>query len=154
MTQPLPLQTHEWDLRFMSLARHIAGWSKDPSTKVGAVLVDNERRVLGLGYNGFPRWVKDLADRLDDRETKYSLVVHAELNAILNCAHRPVGSTLYVWPLYPCSECGKAIIQAGIARVVGLATGEERWQKSNSIAFAMFTEADIRVTLINPEEVR
>ncbi len=108
----------KWDLRFMELAKHYAGWSKDPSTQIGAVVVDSLNRQLGQGYNGFPRGVNDDPERYANREEKYPLVVHAELNAILNCTLSPRGATLYVYPLPPCPECTKAIIQSGIKRVV------------------------------------
>ena len=78
MTRP-----DKWDLRLLGLAKHVAEWSKDPSTKVGAVIADQKHRVLSLGFNGFARGVKDLAQRLDDRETKYDMIIHAERNAIL-----------------------------------------------------------------------
>ena len=137
-----------WDLRFLELARHVAGWSKDPSTKVGAVIVDSRRRVLGLGYNGFPRGVEDTPERLDHRPTKYSLVVHAEVNAILN-AGRPVeGATLY-GTLFCCNECAKVIIQAGIRRVVTppfVTNG--RWDSPHAIAESMLREAGVTVGFI------
>lgn len=136
-----------WDARFMALAEHVAGWSKDPSTKVGAVIVSPDRRQLTTGYNGFPQGIADDA-RLDDRDTKYALVVHAELNAILNAPTRPVGSTLYVWPLPPCSACAAAIIQSGIRRVVCPPSWQERWARSNEQAAAMFAEAGVRMDTI------
>ena len=73
-----------WDKRFLDLAEHVAGWSKDPSTQVGCVIVNDKRVVVGLGYNGFPRGVEDTPERLNDRPTKYLMVQHAEVNAILN----------------------------------------------------------------------
>lgn len=108
----------KWERRFMALAEHVAQWSKDPSTKVGAVIVGCGKKVVGMGYNGFPRYVEDDEDRYNDREMKYGFVVHAEANAIMNsdfsaCKH----ATLYV-TLSPCRECAKLIIQSGILRVV------------------------------------
>ena len=82
----------KWDLRFLKLAHHVGQWSKDPSTKVGAVIVDAQRRVLGIGYNGFPRGVDDSPGRYHDRPTKLDMVVHAETNAIMN-AVSSVGRT-------------------------------------------------------------
>lgn len=105
----------------LALAMHVSGWSKDPSTRVGAVITDGRHRVLGLGYNGFPRGVRDEAARLVDREQKYPLTVHAELNAILNCSRRDLaGCTLYTIPRPPCPGCAAAIVQAGVQRVVCL----------------------------------
>ena len=91
---------NKWDERFMKLAEHVASWSKDPSTKVGAVIVDEQHRIVSLGSNGFPKGIAD-DTRLDDRAKKYEIVVHAEINAIL-FANKPVGNcTLYVYPLPP-----------------------------------------------------
>jgi dCMP deaminase len=110
-----------WDEYFMGLAHLSALRSKDPHTQVGAAIVDENHRVVSVGYNGFPSGV---SDRLfpwsregDVLHSKYAFVVHAELNAILN-APRPVrGCTIYV-SLFPCNECAKAIIQSGIRRIV------------------------------------
>jgi len=110
-----------WDEYFMGLAHLSAKRSKDPSTQVGAVIVNEEKRVVGVGYNGFPYGCEDEefpwgreGDLLD---TKYPFVVHAELNAILNSIQKLKGCTLYV-SLFPCNECAKAIIQSGISCIV------------------------------------
>lgn len=108
----------KWDRRFLELAQHISGWSRDPSTHVGAVLVNANRCVVGMGYNGFPRGVDDNQARYDDRAVKYQYVVHAEVNAILNAVSNTVGTTLYTYPLCPCNECTKLIVQAGISQIV------------------------------------
>ena len=143
----------KWDNRFMALARHIAMWSKDPSTKVGSVIVDSKRRVIAHGYNGFPRGVDDSAERYGDRQMKYAHVVHAELNAVLNAVlpRELEGATLYT-TLEPCSGCAKAIIQAGIGRVVlpnrdGMTMGEveARWGDDQRLAFYMMDEARVDV---------
>ena len=110
-----------WDEYFMSLAHLSAVRSKDPSTQVGAVIVDSNNRVVGLGYNGFPRgcddnkfpWERE-GEYLD---TKYAYVVHAELNAILNANKLIENWRLYV-SLFPCNECAKAIIQSGIKEII------------------------------------
>lgn len=110
-----------WEEYFMGLAHLSALRSKDPNTQVGACIVDQDNKVVSIGYNGMPRGCND-ADFPWEREggfldTKYAFVVHAELNAILN-SPRPVnGCTLYV-SLFPCNECAKAIIQCGIRTVV------------------------------------
>ena len=115
------LDTLSWDEYFMGLAHLSALRSKDPNTQVGAAIIDENNRVVSVGYNGLPRGCSD--DEFPwSREggflvTKYAYVVHAELNAILN-SPRPVrGCTLYV-SLFPCNECAKAIIQAGIKKIV------------------------------------
>lgn len=139
-----------WDARFLSLAAHVAMWSKDPSTKVGAVVVDDLRRVVGTGYNGFPRGVLDMEDRYADREKKYPRVVHAEVNAILNAVASVRGCTLYVTPLPTCERCAGVIIQSGIRRVVvpNLIV-MDRWSASWEIALEMYQEAGVMVSMVN-----
>lgn len=110
-----------WDQYFMSMAHLSAMRSKDPNTQVGACIVNPEKRVVGLGYNGFPMGCDDDVYSWEREgeflETKYPYVVHAELNAILNSIQNLKGCTLYV-SLFPCNECAKAIIQSGISKVV------------------------------------
>jgi dCMP deaminase len=110
----------KWHGRFLDLATLVGSWSKDPSMKVGAVIVAPDRSVLGTGYNGFPRGVVDRKEWLDHRPTKYMTIVHAELNAILaaNAVLRGSEATLYCSAGFPCPDCMKHIIQAGIRRVV------------------------------------
>ena len=110
-----------WDDYFMGLAHLSALRSKDPNTQVGAAIVDQDHKVVSIGYNGMPRGCKD-EDFPWEREggfldTKYAYVVHAELNAILNSPRPVSGCTLYV-SLFPCNECAKAIIQSGIKKVI------------------------------------
>jgi len=138
---------YRWDRRFLDLAAHIGAWSKDPSTKVGAVIVRPDRTIASIGYNGFPRGVDDLPERYDDREQKYLMVVHAETNAILAASESLRGYTLYVHPLCPCSTCAASIIQAGIARVVTVqpTTILERWKASFDATQTMFAEAEVRL---------
>ena len=103
------MQRDKWDRRFLELAHHISTWSKDPSTQVGAVLVRDGNIVIGMGYNGFARGVYDTEERYSDRETKYKLVVHAEINAILMAGAAARGATLYVYPSFAlppiCVDC-------------------------------------------------
>ena len=106
-----------WDYRFLQLAETVASWSKDPSRKVGSVIVDSKRRVLSLGYNGFPRGVSDRFDRYENRDTKLKFVCHAERNALDNSPGSVEGATLYA-TLFPCNECVKSIVQRGITKVV------------------------------------
>lgn len=110
-----------WDEYFMSLAHLSAVRSKDPSTQVGAVIVDSNNRVVGLGYNGFPRGCDDNKFSWEREgeylDTKYAYVVHAELNAILNANKLIENCRLYV-SLFPCNECSKAIIQSGIKEII------------------------------------
>lgn len=110
-----------WDEYFMGLAHLSALRSKDPHTQVGAAIVDENHRVVSVGYNGLPKGCSD--DKFPwNREgsvlhSKYAFVVHAELNAILNSPRSVSGCTIYV-SLFPCNECAKAIIQSGIKRIV------------------------------------
>ena len=109
----------KWHHRFYDLADLVASWSKDPSTKVGAVIIDTDTRaVLGLGYNGFPRGVKDRPEWYEDRAYKYPVVVHAEVNAITSSFADLTGATLYCNIGIPCPDCAGVIIQAGIKAVV------------------------------------
>ena len=129
----------KWDLRFLELANQIATWSKDPSTKVGAVIADG-KHVVSIGYNGFPPGVDDNPEWLEDRSNKYSLTIHAEVNAVLN-ANRPVsGYTLYATPLAPCPDCAKHLAAAGIKRVVCKVPEEypDRWADKLDLVKAVF----------------
>lgn len=130
-----------WDGRMMQLAAHVARWSKDPSTQVGAVITDPNHRVLSLGFNGFPARVADI--NMDELNYKYDRVVHAELNALLFARGPVVGGTLYVWPMPPCSRCAGPIIQAGIARVVA-PEPIPRWHGSCAIGDEMFDQAGVK----------
>lgn len=144
--------TPEWDLRFLGLAKEISTWSKDPSTKVGAVLVDDNKIVVGKGYNGFPRGVQDYKERYDDRELKYKLVVHAEVNAILQAGDKSHNCTMYIYPSFAlppiCNECCKIAIQAGVKEIVGTKPDMndprvQRWQESIGISKMMCDETGI-----------
>jgi len=143
----------KWDLRFVGLAQHISSWSKDPSTKVGCVVVGEDREIRSTGFNGFPRGINDDDDRLMDREKKYPLICHAEENAIMHAARIGVslkGSTAYVtWP--PCSRCARSLIQAGIKEIVYPETGKipERWIDDFTISDNMLKEAGVSIRCID-----
>ena len=136
----------------LGLAQHIAGWSKDPSTGVGCVLTDERHRILGLGYNGFPMGVKDTPERLNDRETKYALVQHAERNAIAFSSRDLLGATAYTWPIPPCSQCSGALIQVGISRIVSYELSPNHTHRADDLdlSLEMFEEAFIVVDLFDP----
>ncbi len=138
----------DWDQRFLDLAEHISQWSKDPRTKVGAVIVDGKKRVVSIGYNGFPRGVEDIPDRYNDRPTKHLFVAHAERNALDNSPMNVENCTLYV-PLVPCSECAKSIIQRGITRVVSYMPNHDGEGFDWNITVAMFFEADVELFLLH-----
>ena len=113
--------TLTWDEYFMGLAHLSALRSKDPNTQVGAAIIDENHRVVSVGYNGFPKGCSDdefpWSRSGGVLNSKYAFVVHAELNAILNSPRSVSGCTIYV-SLFPCNECAKAIIQSGIKRIV------------------------------------
>ena len=132
----------KWDLRFIEMARNAASWSKDPSTQVGAIIVDDDKRVISVGYNGFPKGVTD-DERLDDREEKYKMIVHAERNALLFANKDVKNCNLFTYPFMPCSVCAGMVIQAGIKRVVTVKNNNARWQKDFVVSRQMFKEAEV-----------
>lgn len=134
---------NKWDRRFLELASLIGTWSRDPSTKVGVVIVMDDR-VISTGYNGFPRSVADDEELLNDREAKYARTVHAEANAILNAGQRLEGAVLYT-TLLPCSACASLIIQAGIAEIVYYTGYPERWRASFELGMELMLEAGMGV---------
>ena len=142
------MNTTKWDKRFIELAKLVGSWSKDPSTQVGAVIVDENNRIVSVGYNGFPRGIED-NKRLLDREEKYDIIVHAEANALMFSNKSVEGCTLYAWPFQPCSRCAGLIIQSGVKRVVSVVQQEERWKKNFMLARQLFEESDIILELIH-----
>lgn len=145
----------KWDRRFVELAGHISGWSKDPSTKVGCVVVGPDREIRSTGFNGFPRGIEDNAERLGDRARKYPLVCHAEENAIMHAARIGValkGCTAYVtWP--PCTRCARSLVQAGLREVVYPAEVEipDRWADEFTMSLELFKEAGVEVRTVGPD---
>ena len=133
----------KWDNRFIELAKLVGSWSKDPSTQVGAVIVDCNNRIISIGFNGFPKGVKDSEERLCNREVKYDIIVHAEANALMFANRSVEGCTLYTWPFQPCSKCAALIIQSGIKRVVSVVRDDNRWKKNFDIARQLFKESGI-----------
>lgn len=131
----------------MSLAQFISRWSKDPSTKVGAVIVDSDNRVISTGYNGFAKRVSDDRSRYDDREVKYKIILHAEENAIMFANRSLEGCSLYVTQLYPCAHCASLIIQSGIRKVYIQKSLKipERWKASMEWTMRVFAEGGVDV---------
>lgn len=146
----------KWDRRFLKLAEHISAWSKDPSTKVGCVVVGADREIRSTGFNGFPRGIEDRADRLENRELKYPLICHAEENAIMHAARVGVslkGCTAFVtWP--PCTRCARSLVQAGVSEVVYPAelVIPDRWQEDFEMSTGMFSEAGVQVRTVPLED--
>lgn len=141
----------DWDRRFLDMAALVSTWSKDPSTKVGAVITRG-KFVVSLGFNGHPAGIEDSAARLHDREMKYRTIIHAELNAILSSHQSLEGCTLYVVPFMPCSACGAVIVQSGIKRVVTFENNNERWAESFEITRTIFAEAGIDLVILPAPE--
>lgn len=142
----------KWDPFFLGMAHYMSRVSKDPSTKVGAVIVRPDKTVASVGFNGFARGMCDHDELYHNREEKYSRIIHAEMNAVLN-AHGPVdGCTLYNTPFAPCDRCAVLIIQAGIRRVVTPALPEhlkERWGDSLARAAGFFEEAGVEFNMLD-----
>lgn len=125
----------EWDLRYLGLASYVATWSKDPSTKTGAVIVAPDNSVISLGFNGFPSGMPDEPELYADREEKLSRIIHCEMNALLHANRKklPEGCTLYTHPFMSCDRCVVHMIQAGIRRFVAPEPTKaqmERWGDS------------------------
>lgn len=148
-------------LKFIKIAQAVADMSKDPSTKVGAVAIADDGTILSVGYNGFPRGVDDAKWRYNAREIKYKLIAHAELNVVAQAARKGIrleGATLVLTALYPCSNCAKAIIQAGFKAVYapepdrGSATFE-RWKEEAETSTLLFSEAGVQLVAYNPMSV-
>lgn len=149
--------SERWDTHFIRLAIAHARMSKDPSTRVGAVIVDPDRVLVSAGFNGFPRGIADTDERLADRDTKLSLIVHGEMNAVLAAAR--VGTRLKGCSLYlaatdgtgsvcggaPCTRCTVEIIQACISEIVTLPmkTVPSRWREDCERALGLLREADV-----------
>lgn len=146
--------TDKWDTWFMGLAAYVATASKDPSTKMGAVVVAiNDRRKIAFGYNGIPPGLADAPERLNDRATKYSLTLHAETNALDNATFDLRGATLYC-VAHPCLRCALSIISRRVARVVcpPLPPIEpDRWTAEIPEAQRVLAEAGVRVDVVEPE---
>lgn len=136
----------KWDTRWMQAAENVAQWSRDPRRKVGCIIVDDDNNQLSGGYNGFPRGIED-DDRLNQREIKLKMMVHAEANAVAAAArngHSIKGATAYISHA-PCSQCVCLLIQAGISRVVFKKQEghSPEWQEDFQLALDLLDEAQI-----------
>lgn len=142
----------KWAKRFLELARHISSWSKDPSTKVGCVVVGPDKEIRSTGFNGFPRGVKD-DERLHERELKYPIICHAEENSIMHAAR--IGISLKGCVAFvthpPCCRCARSLIQAGINEVVFYNVDlRDNWSQDTSMAKDIMNEAGMTVTALEP----
>jgi len=149
----MKLNDDKWHVRYLRLANEVSSWSLDPSTKVGCVLVRN-KRVVSTGYNGLPKNLSDSFDRLMDREQKYEMTVHAEVNAVTTAALHGVSTencTAYV-TFNPCSRCAAVLINAGITAVYvsGGSVVPDRWLDNMILASKMLAEAGVHYQVIDP----
>jgi dCMP deaminase len=143
-------EINKWDRWFLDIAKVVSTKSKDPSTGIGAVIADTKNRLVSVGYNGYPRGVKD--EGMENREEKLAKTLHAEQNAIIFAQRDLTRCTIYVYPLLPCSICMAMIIQSGITRVVshyGDSTGDllTRWEKSNQIGLQMAKNVNMKIVV-------
>lgn len=148
------LMDSKWDTRFLELARHHAGWSKDESTKVGCVIVNNNKTVVSSGYNGFPRGCRDDVPVRLSRPEKYFWFEHAERNAIYNAAYEGIaldGCTAYS-TLCPCMDCARALVQSGIKRVVTPEPDKTKysqlWETHFPKTIELFSECNVELNFI------
>lgn len=140
-----------WDRFFLDLAKQYSTASRDPSTKVGAVITDG-KYFLSAGYNGFPQGIKDTKERYENREIKYAIVNHAEINALLSAKRDIEGCFLYTYPFAPCIRCCCQFIQAKIRRVVAPILPDnlkERWEKDMKMTAEYLEEAGIELVLVD-----
>jgi dCMP deaminase len=142
-----PLDTPRLQGWALDMAKHVAKLSKDPSTRVGAVIFDPKRRLVSAGYNGLARGVKDTEERLTDRSVKYRMILHAEKNAITFATAPLEGCTLVV--THPCcAQCAALVIQSGIAHVMWPKPTVEfraRWAEDYELSKQQFAEAGVEV---------
>jgi len=122
-----------WDIRFLNLAKLVSTWAKDPSTKTGAVIVHQDKTIVSLGFNGFPKNMYDAKQHYENRDEKYSRIIHAEMNALLFAKSDVKDCTLYTYPFISCDRCFVHLAQVGITKIVSIKPTEERltrWGKS------------------------
>ncbi|MET0071156.1 MAG: dCMP deaminase family protein [Candidatus Thiodiazotropha sp.] len=144
----------KWDTRFLGLAAYISAWSKDPSSQVGAVITDGNR-IVSLGYNGFAAGVEDKQERLDDRDCKLNLTIHAEENAMIFAKRGLADCTVYVTHP-PCPRCASKLIQEEVARIVYITPSEDflsRWADDIRLSNEMYREAGVEITGYAMEEI-
>ena len=148
--------TDKWDLRYLSMARLVSTWSKDPSTQTGAVIVRPNGTVVSVGFNGFPKGMPDDPSLYANREEKYSRIVHCEVNALVFAETGVQGSTLYTWPFLSCDRCMVQMLQAGIKRFVAPTASEDqltRWGTAFEKVKNYATEVGVEVIEVPREEL-
>jgi dCMP deaminase len=137
------------DMRFLSLAEHVSGWSPDPSTKTGAVLVDPRGNPVGLGCNRLPRGLKATPRRLNDRSVKYRCICHCERVAEIAAGTRTRGCVLYTWPFMSCATCASHMGEAGIVANVAPLSTNPRWLEEFELATENYLEMGVDVRLVD-----
>ena len=159
LQQKIRARQDKWDLRFLELARLTSSWSKDPSTKFGAVIVRPDLSICATGYNGFPRGMEDTKVRYAYRKDKLSRVIHCEMNALISSNdHSVKGYILYTWPFLSCDRCAVHMIQAGISRAVAPqleimgrpADWILKWQRTLAITRDYYAECGVEVKEFEP----
>jgi len=143
----------KWDVRYLNLAKLVSTWSKDPSTKCGAVIVNQRNEIVSVGFNGLPKFVTDSEERLTNRDIKLKMIIHAERNAIIFAKQDLKDCTIYTYPMMACSECAAMIIQAGFLRHVSMLSVNKHWQDSWKIASEMFDESGMVVDIYTKSEL-
>lgn len=156
MWQENSLALGKWEHRWFDLAKYVSMWSKDPSTRVGAVAVGVDRKNIAVGFNGFPPGIEDTDERLNDRPTKYLLTQHAERN-VLDNAHFDLRGGTIVTTMFPCVECAKSIASKGIKRVITpemppTIPGQPSWRDTVGWSLIIFAEAGVEVEFIAEEK--
>ena len=147
------MQENKWVFRFLAMAQLVGSWSKDPSTKVGS-LIAKEKRIVSVGFNGFPSGTKDDGEIYEDRERKYLRVIHGEVNAIMFAKKDLTDHQLYATH-FPCCQCAALIIQSGISEIYVPTQSKDfmdRWYDHIKESLRMFNEAGVRPFVCDLEE--
>lgn len=149
-----PETMDKWDKRYIELSQLVSTWSKDPSTQVGAVIVRENKSIESVGFNGFPKGVKDTAERLEDRSIKYPLTIHAEENAMRFATNKDyTSSKIYVYPCQPCGPCLSKLAQNGLNDVITVrevdSEMEKRWEASFNLSKEIAKEVGVHIKSID-----
>lgn len=143
------MELNKWDRRYLEMARFVSTWSYDPSTKTGAVIVRPNKSVASVGFNGFPRKMRDDPELYANREEKYSRIIHCEMNAMMYATDISLeGYTLYTWPFLSCDRCFSHMVQKGIVRFVAPTATEEqltRWGAAFDVVRSRAKEAGVEL---------
>lgn len=144
----------KWDYRYLEIAKKVSTWSKDPSTQCGSVIVNTENKIISTGFNGFAKFIEDRGNRYRDRELKYKLIIHSEINALLQAKMFVKDFSIYSYPMIPCIRCCVQLIQAGIIKIVTCSMPKElksRWD--TILCESILKEANIELIYINSDDL-